>query len=114
MVSDLPSYVFFLLCCFKPDCPHPRCQCGRPESPLTWYPGGPPLFQLPLSASDSQRPWGGHCDSCNGVCSGHYVTKFIDVYNRKSLSEYSKPPSAVMKELFSAKNGNIEETTVDD
>ena len=73
MVRDLPSYLFFLLCCFKDGCPHPRCQVGPPQSPLTWYPEGPPLSQLPLPVADPQRTWVGPCDSCEGLCSGHYM-----------------------------------------
>ena len=49
MVIGLPSYIFLLLCCFKPGCKHPCCLEGKqPSTPDTWYPGGPPLSHLPL------------------------------------------------------------------
>ena len=44
MVSGLPSYMFFLLCCYKEDCPHPRCRTGPHPGTLSWYPGGPPIL----------------------------------------------------------------------
>lgn len=39
---------------------------------------------------------------------------FVDVYDKMSLSSVSKPPSVIMKELFSAKNDEIEETMLED
>ena len=39
---------------------------------------------------------------------------FVDVHDRNSLSSTSKPPLAVMKELFSTKNGVIAETMLED
>lgn len=53
MVQGLPSYIFFLMCCFKKDCPHPRCRAGPPKNKPTWYPGGPSLSLLPLPCSQS-------------------------------------------------------------
>ena len=47
MVRGLPGYIFFLLCCHKRSCPHPRCQAGMPVSPSTWYANGPPLTMIP-------------------------------------------------------------------
>lgn len=29
MATGLPTYVFYLLCCFKPGCKHPRCLQGK-------------------------------------------------------------------------------------
>ena len=33
MILGLPSYIFFLICCYKQDCPHPWCQAGPPTDP---------------------------------------------------------------------------------
>ena len=52
--------------------------------------------------------------SCEGLCSGHYVTVYVDVRDCEALSKVPKPPSVVLKELFSANNGEIEETLIDD
>lgn len=74
MICGLPSYAFFLLCCFKSDCPHPRCQQGAPTAPYLWYPDGPLLSHLPFPTADPDRPWGAPCTTCNSFCSGHYKT----------------------------------------
>lgn len=58
MVKGLPSYIFFLKCCFKPDCMHPLCKLGPSHAVQTWYPNGPSLNHLPLPFPDPQRPWG--------------------------------------------------------
>ena len=103
MVPDLPSYIFFLICCYDKNCPHPRCQDGPPQSPTTWYPGGPSLLTLPLPVLDLERAWGNpSCSSCMGFCSGHYMTKSVDVSDKKALTAVPKPPAATLKELFSA------------
>ncbi len=113
MVSGLPSYVFFLLCCYKKDCPHPRCQAGPPQTISTWYPGGPPLSHLPLPIPDKERPWGGTCSTCKGVCSGHYKTQLVDVHDRKALSQVPKPPSAALKKLFSSTSGLVTDSMIE-
>ena len=59
LVPGLPSqYIFFLRCCYLPDCPHPVCQDGKPDNLLHWYPGGPTTDFLPLPVPDSSRSWG--------------------------------------------------------
>ena len=58
MVIGLPSYVFYFICCYSSDCPHPRCQDGTPQHTLTWFPGVPPLTHLPLPFLDAEHPWG--------------------------------------------------------
>ena len=73
MVSGLQSYMFFLSCCYKTDCPRPLCQAGPPQTALTWYPGGPRLTELPLPFPDPARPWGASCTTCKGFCSGHML-----------------------------------------
>ena len=102
MVPDLPSYIFFLICCYKKDCPHPRCQQGRPQNPVTWYPGGPAVTTLPLPVPDVARPWGSTtCTTCKSACSGHYKLQMVDVTNKEDLASIPKPPSTQLKELFS-------------
>lgn len=101
MVKGLSSYIFFLICCYQNGCPHPRCQAGYPQSPLTWYLGGPSLYLLPLPFPDAKQPWGSTCEKCEGACSGHYVTQTVDVRDTKALSKAPKPPSTVLKQLFS-------------
>ena len=67
--KDLPlQYVFFLYCCYEPDCPHPRCQAGGPTNVPTWYEGGPPLSYIPVPIQNPKSPWGSEeCPSCEGV-----------------------------------------------
>ena len=100
-------------CCYKKDCPHPRCKAGPPQSNPTWYPGGPSLSQLPLPIPDPERPWGSTCSNCKGFCSGHYKIQLVDVCDGEALSKVPKPPSAVLKQLFSSSNGNITENMIE-
>ena len=101
MVTGLPSYIFFLLCCYKDQCPHPRCQRGQPSDLSTWYPGGPPLCNLPLPVPDQKRPWGGtSCTTCSGFCAGHYITKLVDVTDHDALGQISMPPSVELNKIF--------------
>ena len=115
MIKGLPSYVFFLICCYDERCPHPRCQTGRPQFPLTWYPGGPPLYQLPLPFLDPGKPWGSNsCEKCKGDCCGHYKTMLVDVRDSHALSDAPKPPASVLKQLFSSNGGTIPESSIAD
>ena len=43
-----------------------------------------------------------------------YVTVYVDVRDCEALSKVPQSPSVVLKELFSANNGEIEETLIDD
>ena len=114
MVPGLPYCMYFLLCCYKKDCPHPRCQAGPPLNSLTWYPGGPLISNLPFPVPDPQRPWGSTtCSSCAGVCSGHYTTSLVDVLDSQAVSMVPKPPSAVLKRLFSSSNGQVSDEMVE-
>lgn len=48
------------------------------------------------------RLWGNSsCLNCKGFCSGHYITKFVDVDNQESVNALKMPPSIVLKEIFS-------------
>ena len=114
MVCGLPSYLFFLLCCYKDDCPHPRCQSGPRPSTLNWYTDGPPISHLPLPVPDPERPWGSNsCSSCTGFCSGHYKTLFLDVTDSHAVSAVAKPPSATLKQLFSSNKGKVSDEMVE-
>jgi hypothetical protein len=47
MVKDIPlQYLFFLKCCFQPNCCHPVCK--SPVALPCWYEGGPRVSYLPL------------------------------------------------------------------
>ena len=102
MVKGLPSsYVFFLKCCYQPECTHPVCQSGHPPPTLCWYPGGYPVSYFPLPVPDSARPWGSQtCSTCKGFCAGHYSTKYVDTNDPAALKSV-KPPSSVLKQKFS-------------
>ena len=110
-VIGMPSqYCFYLLCCFKPDCPHPLCSQQdvlKDTLPQTWYPEGPPLTYIPLPKIDPSRPWGNDsCTECNGFCSGHYLRP-PDSFS--SLVNPVDPPSTVIKAAFIASGGTISE-----
>ena len=102
MVKGLPKYIFFLLCCYKPDCMHPRCIQGKePNTPDTWYPEGPSLLCLPLPKPDPCRPWGGTCSSCKDFCAGHYSSpSYTDVTDKEALEQVALPPSVVLNKFF--------------
>ena len=90
IVTGLPIYVFFLLCCFKPGCKHPRCIQGKSSAFDTWFPGGPPLSHLPLPKPDPSQPWGGICPTRKDFCSGHNSNQcFVDVTNKGILKQVS-------------------------
>ena len=75
MMKNLPgNYLFMLLPCYQKNCPHPVCVKGKPNSEPVWYEGGPPLAYVPIPILDPERPWGSHCHSCVGFCSGHYLS----------------------------------------
>ena len=102
MVPNLPSYIFYLLCCYQNGCPHPVCQLGSPVEFPTWYPSGPPLTYLPLPLPDPERPWGNaSCPTCKPLCTGHYKEKhYTDIFNPDALKLVARPPSMVLKEIF--------------
>jgi len=55
LIHQLPSqYIFYLVCCYKEFCLHPRCQAGRPSEPLRWYQGGPLISELPYPVPDPE------------------------------------------------------------
>ena len=103
MVQGLPSsYIFFLRCCYQPECNHPVCQSGQPASPLCWYPSGHPISHLPLPIPDSTRPWGSQtCSTCKDFCAGHYSIQFVDTNDPAALKCITMPPSIALKQKFS-------------
>ena len=107
MVQGYPQqYIYFLLACFKPECPHTLCQklVGSSRNDFHWFPNGPPLLQIPLPVVDPARPWGGSsCTECKGHCSGHYLKP------EESLTSGNEPcesPSCVIQQAFKANTAN--------
>ena len=102
MVKGLPTpYIFLLKCCFSPDCLHPLCKLGSSHAIQSWYPGGPNINCFPLPFPDPECVWGcTSCETCKSVCSGHYITKFIDMSKKEDLNAVVMPPSIVLKEMF--------------
>ena len=104
MVKGLPSqYAFMLVTCNNIKCIHPLCQHGGREIQHTWFETGPPISVFPLPVKDPERPWGGQCQECDGICSGHYLKPqdTVRLISEKGISVCdSLPPSVVFKEKF--------------
>ena len=97
------QYAFILTLCYKPECSHPLCHGATREQ--CWFENGPPLSYIPFPIPDPERPWGGSCEECSGMCSGHYLKPLAHwgyVKDRAyDTAEFQyKPPSAVIKERF--------------
>ena len=100
---SLPQkYVFFLACCYQPGCIHPVCREKSKESEPLWYPGGPHLRYVPIPTPDTDRPNGGQCQDCEGVCSGHYLKPDKLWQHANSGGELGKPqpPSDVIFAVY--------------
>jgi len=67
----------------------------------------------PLPVSDPKCQWGSACLDCKGFCAGHYQTQLVNVCDGMALSKVPKPPSAVLKQLFSSSNGVILEDMIE-
>lgn len=100
---ELPNqYTFWLLCCFKPDCSHPLCKRGEPSVIPIWYPGGPPIMNLPLPIADTNRPRrNSSCDTCKEFCAGHYKVKYVDVREKSATASCMSPPLFWRKNFLS-------------
>lgn len=104
VVTDLPEmYIFYLRCCFQPECVHPLCQQKQKDPnmqlPSTWYSNGPPVSFLPLPVVDLDRPWGNpDCVECSGICHGHYLKPENMLHNHSYV--YSPPPSVDIQQFF--------------
>ena len=99
MMTGLPSYIFYLLCCYKAGCKHPLCIKGKqPDTPTTWYPGGPQLTQLPLPVPDRDRPWGWSSSTCtSNECAGHYSKPlFSNITECSDQQCWCEPPSVYL------------------
>ena len=105
-----PQYIFYLICCFKSDCPHPLCS-SLPTMPL-WYPEGPPVSYLPFPIPDTSRPWGNaNCAQCMPkLCSGHYLPPSAAIVSHDSPA--ISPPSVIIKAKVQA-NNNLPLSTLD-
>ena len=112
MVKDLPTqYLFHLVCCYKPTCPHPFCQAGTHKDLPKWFPGGPDVSYLPLPIPDPARPWGSpNCPDCSKTCYGHFLKPEVAILS--PLPEMKKPPSTVIKEAFQKIEGSPSEEQV--
>ena len=100
---SLPQkYVFFLACCYQPGCIHPVCSEKSKESEPLWYPGGPHLRYVPIPTPDPDRPYGGQCQDCEGVCSGHYLKpdKLWQHANSGGELGNPQPPSDVILAVY--------------
>ena len=111
LVEGYPQqYIYFLLACFKPGCPHGLCRrlVGSSRNDFCWFSNGPPLLQLPLPVVDPARPWGGSsCTECKGHCAGHYLKPEQSLVLR---SEPSEPPSSVILQAYKTNTiDNVEE-----
>ena len=100
MVKDIPSnYVFYLVCCLKPDCCHPVCKSQSVAQLPTWYSGGPVISYIPLPIPDPARPWGGsNCELCKGDCHGHYLKPAESL--QSTSPQMVSPPSVILKGAF--------------
>lgn len=67
------KYLFYLVCCYEPGCIHPVCREESKDLEPLWYPDGLDLRFVPIPTPDTDRPFGGQCQDCKGLCSGHYL-----------------------------------------
>ena len=112
MVKGLPvQYVFYLRCCFNPECIHPVCRSGASVDDL-WYPNGPSLDFFPSPTPDPERPFGNlNCKDCDGFCAGHYL-KPDKIVNSVNIPSKAIPPSQVLAKVFKESNGFPNETVI--
>lgn len=96
------KYLFYLVCCYQPDCIHPVCQRERSDPQRSWYLGGPSLQFVPIPMPDSLRPYGGQCKECKGICAGHYLKpdKLLEHFNSKGTVGNPSPPSDVILAVY--------------
>ena len=52
--------------------------------------------------ADSQRLWGGKCDTCLGACAGYYLPseKVVEYVKKNGFQCHAQPPSLVIKTLI--------------
>lgn len=102
-MGGLPSqYLFNLVCCFQPDCPHPVCHSGKHACPR-WFDNGPPVTHIPLPTPDPSHPWGASdCSKCTGFCAGHYL---MPEETLAATSSAVDPPSSILKQFYTDLKG---------
>ena len=108
MMKNVPTkYIFFLRCCYNDDCIHPICQAGHPQDEVTWFLGGPPIDFLPLPLEDHDRLYGGNCNVCKALCSGHYMKyeKLLNRYLEKREVNFLQPPSVSILQAYQKYKG---------
>ena len=98
MVKGRPqNYIFYLMCSYQPQCPHPRCKAAQEgkneELTFSWYPGGPLLSYLPWPSKDPNRPWR---NTCCMTCKGGFCNGDVINGDRSVVV----PPSLILKEYF--------------
>lgn len=99
------SYMFLLTCCYKQDCPHPRCKQEPPMEHLRWFPNGPTLQQSALPVPDPTRPFGHpNCTSCHSTCSGHFLSP-QQAFNTNA-APMAQPPSVILKDFHNSLQGS--------
>ena len=98
------SYVFYLRCCFNPECIHPVCQSCESVNDI-WYPSGPSLDFFPTPTPDPEHPFGNlSCKDCDGFCAGHYL-KPDKLVSSVNIPSETTPPSQVLLKVFKESNG---------
>ena len=94
-----PQYLYMLVCCFQPSCPHPLCRAGKEGVPDVWFEGGPQLNVIPLPIPDPNRMWGNNaCSTCSDFCAGHFLTPEESL--KSNLTPMVQPPSSILKEVY--------------
>ena len=98
MMSASPSqYLFYLCCCYQPDCIHPICRAEKPQERL-WYSNGSPLSFLPLPTRDPARPYGNTaCQECKGF--------WKELAKNGDVVPSNKPPSQAIADAFKQRKG---------
>lgn len=86
------KYVFFLASCYQRGCIHPVCPEKTKESEQPLYPGGP--------QTGPDRPYGGQCQYCEGVCSGHYLKNDKLWQHANSGGKLGKPQPDVILAVY--------------
>ena len=97
------NYVFMLTLCHQKECTHPLCGQETMKGDTKWFENGLPLTYLPVPIPDPERPWGGECQACLNICTGHYLEpqQHAEFIKEKGLTQSMfKPPSAIIKEEY--------------
>ena len=109
---DVPTrYVYHLVCCYQPDCPHPLCKAGEPDNSILWYKDGPPITFIPLPVKDKNRPYNAsNCSTCQEECAGHFMQPQQIVENFMNGLQQQvdvQPPSEILKSEFKKEGAKL-------